>query len=220
MIKKCRDCKIEKDSKEFYKVKSSKDGLHSYCKSCISVRCKRYRKENEKEVKARKKKYASSKRGKLQKKKHRERCKDYYKTYNSKYFQENKDELYEKRKEYKKEWFNKNPHIRAFYSSEYRARKSKASIDSTDEIKINKIHEKCKRLSSLKGEEYNVDHIIPLNHPKVCGLHVHWNLQILTKSENTKKSNKFDGTYENESWKRVNYPFDINKTEIIWKLNV
>jgi 5-methylcytosine-specific restriction endonuclease McrA len=40
--------------------------------------------------------------------------------------------------------------------------------------------------------QMDVDHIIPLNHPLVCGLHVWDNLQILTKSANRSKRNKFD----------------------------
>lgn len=51
-------------------------------------------------------------------------------------------------------------------------------------------------------EGHAVDHILPINHDAVCGLHVPWNLQYLTKTDNAKKSNKFDGTYENESWRK------------------
>ena len=55
---------------------------------------------------------------------------------------------------------------------------------------------------SLKGFQF--DHIIPIKHPNVSGLHVPWNLQLLTPEENVKKSNSFDGTYENLGWKSGN----------------
>lgn len=53
-------------------------------------------------------------------------------------------------------------------------------------------------MNLISGKEYQIDHIIPIRHKNVCGLHRHWNMQVITKEENKRKFNKFDGTYENQ----------------------
>ena len=44
-------------------------------------------------------------------------------------------------------------------------------------------------MSKTTGEQYVVDHIYPLRSDVVCGLHVPWNLRIITQQQNLEKSN-------------------------------
>jgi excisionase family DNA binding protein len=61
-----------------------------------------------------------------------------------------------------------------------------------DRFLIEKIYFVCRRLTALTGVEHHVDHIVPLQNPKVCGLHVHYNLKIMTAAQNRTKYNALE----------------------------
>lgn len=55
---------------------------------------------------------------------------------------------------------------------------------------MKQLYIEAQRLTKLTGERYVVDHIVPLINDEVCGLHVPWNLRVITQDENLVKSNK------------------------------
>jgi 5-methylcytosine-specific restriction endonuclease McrA len=54
---------------------------------------------------------------------------------------------------------------------------------------IERLYEKARELSK-GGERYEVDHIVPLHSPIVSGLHVPWNLRVVSKEDNNRKGNR------------------------------
>ena len=59
-------------------------------------------------------------------------------------------------------------------------------------LAMRRLYLQAMKLTKLTGERYVVDHRVPLISDVVCGLHVPWNLRVITQDENLRKSNKLD----------------------------
>ena len=92
------------------------------------------------------------------------------------------------------QWRKDNPGANCHYTSVRRANKKRATPKWANVSKIKQIYMAC-------PFDFEVDHIIPLSNDLVCGLHVEHNLQYLSKSDNARKNNSFDGTQENLGWR-------------------
>lgn len=87
----------------------------------------------------------------------------------------------------------KNPEIYKALTSVRKRRHRDATppwITAEQKLAMRKLYLSAIQLTKITGEKYVVDHIVPLISDVVCGLHVPWNLRIITQAENLKKSNK------------------------------
>ena len=84
----------------------------------------------------------------------------------------------------------RKPYVFAAKAMRRKAAKLKATPSWADQEKIAAIYAEAARLTAETGIRHEVDHIFPLQSKLCCGLHVHNNLQILTKLDNLRKGNK------------------------------
>jgi hypothetical protein len=97
-----------------------------------------------------------------------------------KWIEQNRDRV----RKNKKEWQKKNRERVLASDAAYGAAKLQATPSWADKDLILSVYLNCP--SGLE-----VDHVVPLRGKTVCGLHVPWNLQYLTRRENISKGNRF-----------------------------
>jgi hypothetical protein len=99
----------------------------------------------------------------------------------------------EERKNHREKYKRQNPELYKAFVSVRKRRHKKATppwITVEQKLAIRQLYLQAMSLTKLTGERYVVDHIVPLINPTVCGLHVPWNMEVITQEENLKKSNK------------------------------
>lgn len=87
-------------------------------------------------------------------------------------------------------WQQRYPHKAAAKVALRRASERRATPPWADVSAIVAVYEAAARLTRDTGVRHHVDHMYPLRGRTICGLHVPYNLQVLTEAENLKKSNK------------------------------
>jgi 5-methylcytosine-specific restriction endonuclease McrA len=135
---------------------------------------------------------------------------EYFRAYNEsdagkqakrRYYEANKEQVIaranarpvEERTRHREKYKKQNPDLyKAFNSVRKRRHKNATPPWITQEQKqlIKGLYLHAMHLTKITGERYVVDHIIPLINPTVCGLHVPWNLRVITQEQNLLKSNK------------------------------
>lgn len=158
------------------------------CRECVRKQAAEWRATNKEASKATYSKHYQKNKEKILEK-HRE-----LQPKNNEYAQKYRDNNKQKRAEITKRWRDKNKVLTCFLANARRARKLQATPKwvEAEREQIEAIYREAARLQQETGIVHNVDHIIPLQSELVCGLHCLANLQILTQTENIKKSNKFD----------------------------
>jgi hypothetical protein len=157
----CHRCSTLKPLGSFAKNKTRKDGLGTQCKECQNAWHRQFYECNKEEVKLRTTTYRR----------------------NNKHI----------RLKIQRKWQTANRDKTSCYNAERRAIRKRADLILTEEHRqqIQDIYWLARDICITTGEAYQVDHIVPLNGKNICGLHVPWNLQILPRDLNIKKSNKF-----------------------------
>lgn len=56
-------------------------------------------------------------------------------------------------------------------------------------VELKTFWHEARAMEKLTGVRHDIDHIIPINHPRVCGLSVPENLQVIPSKVNGRKGN-------------------------------
>ena len=192
-VKTCSTCKAEKPRSEFHRKADAKDGLPPHCKECKRGRDAAYRARNIERLRAYDiaryqhpaRKAASNASAK-------------------RVYEKDKPAALKKMAEYarahpeavrkaKNAYTARNPAKTLAKVRRRQARKLNATPAWANQFFIEEIYELARMRTQQKTggiTEWQVDHIVPLQHPLVQGLHVEYNLQVIPALQNQRKGNR------------------------------
>lgn len=175
------------------------------CLECHKHRQRKYRKEHKEKELATQKKWRIANKEKLteSKSQYYQKNKEVILAHHKKLYKNNKEKILKNRKKYRKEnriiiaerlkrWGQKNKAKRNASARERQLRKKKACPNWVKPEEILPFYEEARRLTEETGMKHHVDHIIPLKGENVRGLHVPWNLRVISAKENIRKSNRME----------------------------
>lgn len=168
-MKTCKKCLQTKAETEFHVRRASPDGLAYKCRACVNAYTKEWQARNPEAFRE----WASANAEKR-----------------AAYMQDWHKEHQGERSESYREWRLRNRPVVAARNAARKTAKASATPAWSDLGAIREFYVEAARLTAETGIQHEVDHIVPLKGVNVCGLHVDYNLQILTRAENARKRNK------------------------------
>lgn len=195
VMKFCNKCKNSKEFNKFSKNRSNKDGLQDYCKKCTAVYSKEWVKNNpEKHLKAvlkwqkenpEKRKINQDKANKKRRLLNPEKCRLQNRI--------SREKHRDKRNLQTSIWQKNNLEKGRIRRNRYNERKRTATpkwVTKEQKYMFVKAKMLAQKLTLETGIKYETDHIIPISGELISGLHVPWNIQVITSTYNKKKYNK------------------------------
>lgn len=181
-MKTCTKCKKEQPFSAFHKSSSAKDGYQYHCKACKLAfqQANPNRAQVSAKYRAANKELCNARSVASQAKR-----KDYYNAKMRKWCAENREQHLATRKA----WYaaNRAADIERVRRRAGRIREAENRLTQAEKAEVQAMYDFCRVFPV-----FEVDHIIPLNGEVVSGLHVPTNLQILLRTDNRSKGNKFD----------------------------
>jgi len=190
-MKQCSKCGEEKPLTEYYKQKSNKDGLYTYCKSCKYNQQRQWFNKNREENLEYHVRYRQENKEKMDAQItewHRENSEKSIE-YRRAWKDRNRERVRKEHAEYKR----KNRDKGARWAAKRRANLLKASgygNEELNELVLQEAYTVAKERTEATGVQHDVDHIIPLQGRNACGFHCWNNVQVIPRMENLKKANK------------------------------